>query len=337
MALNKLKDFNVLVVDSDKQLANVFCSMLQRMGFGNVMKTSNGREAITLLKEKPVDFMITEWNTRELDGLELLSRIRRERATNDQTIPAIMLTGRAERTDVVTARDYGINEYVVKPFSAKTVYARMERLIEMPRSFIVAKSYVGPDRRTKNTLLPKGIAERRTIALKAVQKPANMPADDLPKVWLPDYTLKLKLGRETSLSSVITPKVIDDAQHSIEEASVDSGEWLKENLTQLKTLQNRIKIGDLYTLMPIDMSEIALTMSSRSGTFGYGSASKIAYLLYLFCRNNLRIDDPNHQMVMEKHIDALTSTIAMPKQDPSGKQGAEIISQLQKLSDRYAC
>ena len=55
-----------------------------------------------------------------------------------------MLTGRAEQADVATARDTGINEYVVKPFSAQTIYDRLERIIEKPRNFVAAPTFVGP-------------------------------------------------------------------------------------------------------------------------------------------------------------------------------------------------
>jgi len=71
-----------------------------------------------------------------------------------------MLTGRAEQADVVTARDSGINEYVIKPFSARTIYDRLERLIEKPRDFIISAPFIGPDRRSRGKL-PSCIPDRR--------------------------------------------------------------------------------------------------------------------------------------------------------------------------------
>ena len=55
-----------------------------------------------------------------------------------------MLTGRAEKEDVITARDYGINEYVIKPFTAGTIYSRLERLIEAPQQFVLSQYYTAP-------------------------------------------------------------------------------------------------------------------------------------------------------------------------------------------------
>jgi hypothetical protein len=84
------------------------------------------------------------------------------------------------------------------------------------------------------------------------------------------------------------------------------------------------------------MSETALTMSSRAGTFGYASASKVAYLLYLFCRNSLNIEKPDHQMVAAKHIDALRVTLDSPQNSPSSAQDNEIVNQLRSLVLKYA-
>lgn len=340
MALSKLRDFNILVVDSDLQLAKILKDMLVQMGFANVNVTANGMQALEMLHLKPIDFMITEWNTREIDGLELLNRIRRDRASPDQTLPIIMLTGRAEKEDVIMARDFGINEYVVKPFTAKTVYSRLERLIEAPKQFVLSQYYIGPDRRNK-TIIRKDAPERRKAQIKAQLKPPGREApslanDSLPKIWLPDYKLKLKLGAETSLSSVITATQLVSAQQTIEDSSAESMGWLQENLNHLRSLQQKIKDGNIYTLLPIDMSETALIMSSRAGTFGYASASKVSYLLYLFCRNNLNIDKPDHQMVAAKHIDALRVALDPAKVGTPSQQDNEIVSELRILVLKYA-
>jgi len=340
MALSKLRDFNILVVDSDLHLAKILRDMLLQMGFPNVIVTANGVQALEMLHLKPIDFMITEWNTREIDGLELLNRIRRDRQSPDQTLPIIMLTGRAEKEDVIMARDFGINEYVVKPFTAKTVYSRLERLIEKPKQFVLSQYFIGPDRRNR-TIMRNDTPERRQSIVKAQLKPPGKEAPDfakdaLPKIWLPDYKLKLKMGAETSLSSVITLKHLESAQQSIEESGAESLNWLQENLSHLRSLQKKISEGNFYTLLPIDMSETALTMSSRAGTFGYNSASKVAYLLYLFCRNNINIEKPDHQMVAAKHIDALRVTLNSPKNSPSSAQDNEIVDQLRSLVLKYA-
>jgi len=341
MVQNTLRDFNILIVDADMMLGSILKGLLQNLGFPNVFATTNGKQGFEILQETPIDFMITEWNTREIDGLELLNRIRRDRTSPTQTLPVIMLTGRAEKEDVITARDYGINEYVIKPFTAKTIYSRLERLIEVPRQFVLSQYYVGPDRRSDRNkgFAPKDAPERRQPPVRAITKPSDKPVeiskDFAPKVWLPDNALKEKLGRETSLSSLITPAIIAEAQQTIEASMPESMDWLQENLNQLRALQQKIADGDFYTLLPIEMSEAALTMSARSGTFGYSNASKVAYLLYLFCRNHMRIEDPAHQKVVDTHINALQTTLYNQQRDITTAQDHEIICELRNLIDKY--
>jgi two-component system chemotaxis response regulator CheY len=147
--INPLKAYRILVVDADIELAQVLKAMLREMGFSNVHLTKSGVDAISLMRTMVFDFIITEWATQQLDGIAMLEFIRRNPNSPNPTIPIIMLTGRAEQVDVALARDYGINEYVIKPFTAKSIYSRLERIVEQPRSFVVAKTFVGPDRRSR--------------------------------------------------------------------------------------------------------------------------------------------------------------------------------------------
>lgn len=337
---NELQNYNILIADADIQLGKVLQGMLQQMGFSNITLTQSGQETLELLKAKPFDFLITEWNVKQLGGIELLTHIRRDAGSPDLTLPVVMLTGRAEEADVLTARDYGINEYVVKPFTAKTVFARLERLIEMPRDFVLSQNFVGPNRRSKG-LLPKGVSERRGTTIHPLRKPApaiakTVASEPGTSVWLADDSLKRKLGNASSLSSLITPTILSEAQATIESSTKESVNWLQENLTQLKALQEKMVAGDLYTLLPVDMSDNALTLSSRAGTFGYESTSKVAYLLHLFCRNHLRPEEPAHRLVAEKHIDALQSTLGNPQRNVITPQDHEIVCELRNLIDKYA-
>jgi DNA-binding response OmpR family regulator len=77
-------------------------------------------------------------------------------------IPIIMLTGKAERADVEAARDVGVTEFLVKPFSAKSLYERLVLVIENPRSFIISQTYVGPERRRRTDIPPNGNERRQS-------------------------------------------------------------------------------------------------------------------------------------------------------------------------------
>src|SRR5205823_4818057 len=128
-----LDSFKVLIADCDQHLATVSKQMLRGMGFSDITLTSSGAKALALIKERGFDFLVTDWNLKDRDGLWLINQIRRSADSSNPTMPVIMLTGRMEQTDVQTARDKGIHEYVVKPFSAQTIYNRLERIVEFPR------------------------------------------------------------------------------------------------------------------------------------------------------------------------------------------------------------
>ena len=154
MAINPLKNYRILLADPDIELVKVLRAMLQEMGFAQVDITSSGIEAYRMLSNAPYDFLITEWNTKQMDGIKLLKKIRRSPDSPNPVLPVIMLTGRSEKPDVYLARDYGINEFVVKPFTAKTIFNRIQRIIEHPRPFVLAADFVGPDRRARGTEWP---------------------------------------------------------------------------------------------------------------------------------------------------------------------------------------
>jgi DNA-binding response OmpR family regulator len=77
-----------------------------------------------------------------------------------------MLTGHTEMNRVMEARDAGVHEFLAKPISAKSIYARIRAIIERPRPFIRAGVYFGPDRRRRNNPSYKG-RERRKENLEA--------------------------------------------------------------------------------------------------------------------------------------------------------------------------
>ena len=82
-----------------------------------------------------------------IDGIEMIKSIRSSNDDHLRYVPIIMLTGYSERARILAARDSGINEYLLKPVSAKMLYSRIRAVIEQPRRFVKTNSYFGPDRR----------------------------------------------------------------------------------------------------------------------------------------------------------------------------------------------
>ena len=334
---NPLRTYRILIADADYELAKVLRNMLMEMGFGTVEVTRSGQDAYWKLKDEPFDFLITEWNTQAIDGITLLKKIRRSPDSPNPTLPIIMLTGRAEQPDVFTARDLGINEFVVKPFTAKAIYNRIERIIENPKPFVVSPSFVGPERRARGTP-PPGMADRRVASVKPQLQPRDVHkaiASDAPKVWLPDFSLKYKIGKQIRLDSIITDSVLSNAQAAIDAIGDESMGWIRSDLMELKRLTQAMVAGEPAEGLILEMTDTALSVNSRAGTFGYGRASEVAYMLYLFCRKRLNPLNKEHHLIVQKHLDVLQVILGNQMRGDAGAVGEQIVAELRKLAGKF--
>lgn len=337
--LSPLKNYRILVVDADLNLAQVLKTMLNDMGFSDVHLTRSGAEAIKLIHKQAFDFIITEWNTEQIDGIGLIEFIRRNPRSPNPTLPIIMLTGRAEQIDVTLARNYGINEYVIKPFTVKSIYSRLERIIEHPRSFVVSKGFVGPDRRVKDKKTETK-EERRLRKNLPELKPKEVSKaigefSDAPKIWMPDFSLKMKLGKNIYLNDFITEEILVQSQSAINSIMTDSLGWIKDNISDLKRLHSGLSASAAPESVIGEISNVLLTINSRAGTFGYTRAAQIVYFLYLFIRNKFNVKDEGHHLVIKKHIEVLQVIFGSQMSGDGGVVGEQIAKELKALIEKY--
>ena len=145
----RLAQIPVVIADPDLKIANLVRDVLKSVGFTNIKMAKDGEEVLEVLRNQQVDLLITDWRMERVDGVSLMRFLRTDPASPNRFLPIIMLTGKAEKKDVEVARDAGVTEYLVKPFTAKTLFERIVQIVENPRSFILAKGYKGPDRRRR--------------------------------------------------------------------------------------------------------------------------------------------------------------------------------------------
>jgi len=145
----KLDHVKVVIADDMRPMLTLCTSVLKTFGFTQIFVAENGKEAFDLVCRHNPDFVITDWMMEPVDGLELTKRIRTDPACPNPFIPVIMMTGFSSKFRVEGARDNGITEFMVKPFTAKDLYARVFQIIEKPRQFVSTEEFFGPDRRRK--------------------------------------------------------------------------------------------------------------------------------------------------------------------------------------------
>ena len=113
----------VLVVDDEPQVTRTVKEMLRDLGVSQVFAAKDGREALDLLGafQEDLHLVIADWNMPRMSGIELLAQVRGA----DPDIAFLLLTGRADKESVMTAREQGVSAYLRKPFSAEQLKAKL--------------------------------------------------------------------------------------------------------------------------------------------------------------------------------------------------------------------
>jgi len=146
----------VLIAEDVLPMRRLLTSILETMGVGQVVGAENGAQAYELTRKLNPDIIITDWFMTPIDGVELSKEIRTNMLSPNRMVPIIMVTGYSHMRRVAEARDAGVTEFLVKPFSANDLAKRISFVINKPRDFIDCASFFGPDRRRKSVASYKG-------------------------------------------------------------------------------------------------------------------------------------------------------------------------------------
>lgn len=156
----QFKNITVLVVESTRAMFDLTRSVLQAFGVNQVYSAYGADEGFETFCRVNPDLVIIDWLEDPANGLELTRRIRTDPKSPNPFMPIIMMTGYSQKKRVLQARDSGITEFIVKPFTAKALYQKIEQLVERPRHFVSSENYFGPDRRRKRDGEYKGTDRR---------------------------------------------------------------------------------------------------------------------------------------------------------------------------------
>jgi len=122
------KGMSILVVDDFPTMRRIVRSLLKELGFTNVEEAEDGQEALGKLKSGDFEFVVSDWNMPNLDGLEMLKQIRADEAM--KALPVLMVTAEAKKENIVAAAQAGANGYIVKPFTAATLEEKLNKIFE---------------------------------------------------------------------------------------------------------------------------------------------------------------------------------------------------------------
>lgn len=126
------QNMKILVVDDFSTMRRIIRNILKEIGYTNVDEADDGSTALEKLKGGGYQFVITDWNMPNMPGIELLKAIRQDDALKHT--PVLMVTAEAAKENVVTAVQAGVNNYIVKPFTAAALKERIDLILEKLKS-----------------------------------------------------------------------------------------------------------------------------------------------------------------------------------------------------------
>ena len=119
----------ILIVDDSSTMRRIIGNVVQQLGVSkeDFDEAEDGVVAWKLFQEKNnYDVVLTDWNMPNMNGLDLVKHIR----TTNKTVPIVLITTEGGKGEVITALKAGVNNYIVKPFSADILKEKLDGLVK---------------------------------------------------------------------------------------------------------------------------------------------------------------------------------------------------------------
>lgn len=118
----------ILVVDDFSTMRRIIRNLLKELNYLNVEEADDGTTALAKLKNDRFEFVISDWNMPNMTGIDLLRAIRAD--VNLKYLPVLMVTAESKQENVIEAVQAGVNNYIVKPFTAVTLKEKIDKIKE---------------------------------------------------------------------------------------------------------------------------------------------------------------------------------------------------------------
>lgn len=340
---NLFATVNIAIADPDLKLAGLVREILASLGCNRIFVAQDGQEMLDLMQDTQVDIVITDWDMKRLNGMDLTVFLRQSLDSPNRMVPIVMLTARNERADIQTARDAGVSEYLIKPFSAKRLLERIYAVVEEPRSFILSKTYVGPDRRRISSLsLPPDpdadhpFVERKPAMIVPKDQLKQLILDDMPRMIMPDYGLKKKIGFDIPAELITNPLTVAQSEEEIKNVQEEFLAAMIKDVQKLESAHKLLATTPEHEKRIIEnIKDITFSIKSRAGMFGYIRATEVASQLYNFLRRYYSRDNPNHLIIIEKHIQTISVIFHDGITGDGGQVGSDLLKDLARLINKY--
>jgi two-component system chemotaxis response regulator CheY len=134
----------VLIVDDEHFMRKVVRTLLMSIGVRTIYEAPDGPAGLEAIRTVMPDIVILDWEMPGLDGAGFVRMVRSPQTFPLPDIPIIMLTGHGERSRVIEAVEIGVNEFLLKPVSSKSLRDRLIAVMTKPRPLVKSGDYYGP-------------------------------------------------------------------------------------------------------------------------------------------------------------------------------------------------
>lgn len=117
----------VLIVDDYATMLRIIKNLLKQIGFENVEEATDGGAALQMMKLKKYGLVISDWNMQPVTGIEFLRNVRKD--VELKATPFIMVTAESKADNVLEARNAGVSNYIVKPFSGEILKGKIASVL----------------------------------------------------------------------------------------------------------------------------------------------------------------------------------------------------------------
>ena len=121
-----------LVVDDFPTMRRIVRGLLMQTGYvtGNIDEAEDGEEALRRIQAGGIEFVVTDWNMPQMQGIDLLRHIRASDNPAIRSLPVLLITAEAKKENILAAAQAGVNGYIVKPFNAQTLKEKLDAIME---------------------------------------------------------------------------------------------------------------------------------------------------------------------------------------------------------------
>ncbi len=121
-------NMKILIVDDMSTMRRITKNFLKQLGFNNLEEAENGQDALNKLRADTYGFVVSDWNMPVMMGIDMLRAIRADEKL--KKTPVLMVTAEAQKENIVEAAQAGVNNYIVKPFTAETLQDKINKIFK---------------------------------------------------------------------------------------------------------------------------------------------------------------------------------------------------------------